>query len=458
MLPLTDLSTAAGTSSLRDVQTSPMLARVECLKSMASADPFLPIGTRPTDVLSGHASLPVPTILRDGAPTRRSHATHFLNYTGVEKCIDKLGGMICKLSSTAAQPGAAKNREIASIVQDEKRAGKLEKVIKRWQKLLPLQLQQQIKPESWQNYETQFPSARTFSVFLSKLYGGFAHELKMPSFSWSKGFYCRKKEVFAVERLLPVLVAMQNNPTLTNRLFCIAEDGLGGCHNRPALSFVDIELEVMCETELTTLNGLVNDNIRSESQLDKACRRLIAIEHQKYRKAAVISSLIPRLKEMIGGNGDPMQNVVFAYKHIAKSEKFFPEIPFATCGTIISDKDMRTLCREAVSHVHFMESVCGGCDLATHLRVSDSWLKVLVMRLPEVGRKLEKIERMRTTYSEKLLDLPQKAFEKHYARDIQALEAAYQRARFEIIRGPRVEDFTERLVYCYLSDPAVGWP
>ena len=159
---------------------------------------------------------------------------------------------------------------------------------------------------------------------------------------------------------------------------------------------------------------------------------------------------------MIGGNGDPMQNVVFAYKHIAKSEKFFPEIPFATCGAMISDKDMRTLCREAVSYVRFMEDIRGDYNLADHLRVSDSWLKVLVMRLPEVGRKLEKIEQLRTTYSENLLNLPQEAFEDHYARDIQALEAAYQRARFEIMRGPGVDDFTERLVYHYLSDPAVG--
>lgn len=103
-------------------------------------------------------------------------------------------------------------------------------------------------------------------------------------------------------------------------------------------------------------------------------------------------------------------------------------------------------------HVQGIDSSLVKHQLVDHLLTSENWLKLLVMRNPDLGKTLQRIEKLRTKYSENLLELPRTSFLNHYANDLQALDSAYHQARSSLLNEPATIEFTAQQVEHYLLD------
>jgi hypothetical protein len=179
----------------------------------------------------------------------------------------------------------------------------------------------------------------------------------------------------------------------------------------------------------------------------------ISVEHQKLRKSLVVSGLIEQFKTQKGGRVDPLENVVHAYRKIAKKiPHLFPPAPYRACATFVNDDRIRSVKNQAISSLQKIDFLKTRELLVGHLMSSDNWLKLLVKRDPELGRSLQRIEQQRTRLSENLLDLPADALQSHYATDIAALESAYNRHRSRLLNHPLTVEFTKDQVdryFCY---------
>ena len=372
-------------------------------------------------------------------------------YNNIEKCIERICGMVTKLgnSSTLTNRGVA--YEDASFIRShEKHAKSLVRTLKQWQKQLPPEQQSEIKLEAWQEFERTLPNARTFSKFLSILYGGFRLDFLTVFLSCSLGKHKPSRKVFAESRLLPVLVAMQQKPLLAQRIFCLAEDGLGSCHDRPTLTFIDIELEVRSDQKISELCNIFERDRKVDT---KICNEFIAIEHQKFRKSRVISSLIKNIRDAEDGHIDPLQRLLNTYHAVTKKEKdHFLPLPYLNLCSFINKKVKAQIISRSILNYKSMESFNVKGFLREHLMVSDNWLKFLIIRNPQMGKVLERLEEERTRCSEKLLDMPEAEFQDNYAREIQALQAWYLRIRWKALYCGDSREFTETQVEHYLAE------
>lgn len=376
------------------------------------------------------------------------HSSHFFEYPKIDQCIEKICSFVTKLSDSSTERKKPGDYQLSSIRSEEKHAKHLKTPLQRWQKHLPIELQSEIKLNIWKDYESRFHNAKTFSVLLSKMANGFGLGLAIPGCSWSRGIYNRKKPVFAKERLLPVLLAIQNKPLLAERLFCLAEDGLGGCTDRPMLTFVDIELEVKSDAKMSEL---CNSLAQNKTGISDICNEFVEIEHQKLRKSMVISDLIKQFNEARKRRGDRFQDVVIAYKAIAKQKShYFPPIAFTSSASMADEDIMRMIQQQAISNLESIDEMSTKNLLIEHLMTSDNWLKLLITRDPELGKSLQRLEQQRTRYSENLLDLPTDSFQDNYAKDIQSLESAYHRLRTRLLNKPETRDFTAMVVTRYM--------
>lgn len=177
--------------------------------------------------------------------------------------------------------------ETQSTYQALLKAPNIEKEIQNWRECLPNIDRSTLCLETWKGYQETLQNVGAFSVFLRDIRHAFYLNPFHIGISWTKGIYLSKKRAFVKQRLLPVLLAIQNNRCIAERLFCMAEDGLGACHDRPALTFIDIELETKCFLVLQTLE---NQNLCS-SDIKLLRQKIIHLEAQKYKKQYTISLL-----------------------------------------------------------------------------------------------------------------------------------------------------------------------
>ncbi|WP_334118154.1 hypothetical protein [Limnobacter sp.] len=367
----------------------------------------------------------------------------------IEKYAENLEIFCVKLSDCKKSTSKSKDLELDNIIFEEKNAKKLTVAIRKWQKHLPLEFKSKIQLSIWDDFEKKFSSANVFSVFLTKLLTGFTLEFTKPSFAWSRGFFFPKKQAFAVNRLLPVLVSLQNRPWLVTRIFCIAEDGLGRCHDRPSLAFVDMELEVLSDIQMSKICELFKQN-EYLNEFDIACSQFISVEHQKILKLKTYSALINEFKNVKDGLYDPLQNVIISYNEIAEKTKLFPRAPYISSLSDVGKDDQINIRNNVVKSISdFDENQTKG-QLKEHLITSDNWLKLLILKYPLLGDSLIKIKNQRIRYSENLVDLPEKEFIAHYSKDIQTLDAVYHRARLRLLNQSEIVEFTDRQIdyYC----------
>lgn len=340
--------------------------------------------------------------------------------------------------------------DVMDIYREECKARPIEHEIRQWRKFLPETLQAQLNIQTWETHREQLPNTSTFSAFLSKLRHGFLLTPHMPSFSWSKGIYCKQKYEFAQTRLLPVLLSMQHNLKIAARLCCMAEDGLGNCHDRPVLTFVDMELEVKCEQALSDLQHQQQHQPNTSLAVDQIVQNLLALEAQKLTKSMAISWLSREFLHVPIGDFDPEQNVVVSYDKIAKATQLFPAPPYVSATSFVDaniQRDIRERVTLALKHLNpsWLKE-----RLHTHLMASDNWIRVLVSMDPDLGQALAQTEAQRLQASEALVHNLM-AFDEQYAAQLDQINTNYMRARTELLWTEARQNFTHQHVDAYLK-------
>jgi hypothetical protein len=341
-----------------------------------------------------------------------------------------------EIKSTQNIKKGSRTREARYIYNDEKKSGNIEQEVKRWAQVLPQEKRHEIDLEVWQSYKRSKTNTEAFSAFLHILRIGFFLEFKIPNFSWKKGFYNKKKAEFAETRLLPILVEIQNNPSIAERLFDMAEDGLGACHERPALAFIDIELEVLCSKALRALKHSPNNQ-----DANTHYQRLIALEAQKLRKQLVLSQLISNFKTAEYGGIDPFENVLIAYGKIAKERKYFPTLPYTSASSFVSAEEQRACRQQAIRYIDNGTDSWWPKRLEQHLMKSDTWIHALCIQFHSLSQNLETLQKIRFARSEALIQ-DDTLFNEDYADNIREVGATYETDLSMLLNTPEIHQFT----------------
>ena len=416
-----------------------------------------------------HARLPVSASLRstpahhyalDEAISLSRSVSHGVSHRPADKATSYLEGMghfVVSLTHELKHRGKSWKKssvplEIRNIYAEERSAKPIEHEIQAWKSLLPKASQSKIDPKVWAALRTTLHNTDTFSAFLVTLRHGFLFELKRPSFSFSKGLHSKSKSEFALNRLLPVLLKMQESPALAERLCSMAEDGLGNCRDRPSLTFVDIELEVACETALTHVKHLLAAE-HTPAQFNEACQRLVFLEAQKLQKNELVSLLADSFKTVKDGDLDPKQNVLVSYDKIAKATERLPRLPYVTCVSFVEAEVQRKIRKDA--RFYLTKTTCFWLPrrLNAQLMCSDNWVKLLTLKYPELSGQLQDVETKRLRASEALMNDAQQ-FDGRYATQLNALNAEHMQARSALLNTVPIARFTREQVAQYVAQQA----
>jgi hypothetical protein len=198
-------------------------------------------------------------------------------------------------------------------------------------------------------------NAETFSAFLAKLYEGARRSLRnAPPEKWP----------VLEERVQRLLFNMIDQPALRRHVFQHAEDALGSCHDRPPITFIDLEL----------IAGICAKNALIDTSIETSCPRQETERHlwntlrdcrQFWRKTVFVDELSVTLRTLRLADDDPLEAVIRAMAIIeATHSGFIPDLAYPPLyGSSVERESLRSLAVAAMQTVLDKEQADDGPEL-----------------------------------------------------------------------------------------------
>lgn len=326
-----------------------------------------------------------------------------------------------------------------------------------------------IDEKVWQAYESKFVppfhSANFLSSLLTELYKGFPKNFEMTGNR--KDDLIRRQDrknfkEFVNERLLPVLINIQNSEKVASAAFRLAEVGLGSCTDKAVFGWMDVELGTQSTQCAEELKGLANagDKVHQQVRNNILCR-LVETEIKKFRLNEVkkhADDLLqddqrdPRRGGWQSSNFVPYEGLDHVECYLAlcdnvrnlkpKSSRLSPgwysSIPYVKYSSGIGPEDLLRPSLKILSRIAKTEGEDNNKALVDHLMATDNWKKVLKYNLPDAEKlKQEPLADCRQAMS--LLDDFDSVLNTkrphEYQMAAEAMDALYKKFNNDVIKG-----------------------